>query len=75
MVCPTCVENETCPDCEKYPHDIHWTPPNRYFGTPTPWGVVDLRTPEMRIAQLERDVQDLKNQVAGLMMKMELIGK
>jgi len=75
MVCQTCQGNDAnCPDCEKHPHDIHTTPPNRYFGTDTPWGKIDLRTPEMRIAQLEQDVHDLKNQVAALMMKMELVG-
>jgi len=76
LVCQNCVENETCPDCEKpHPADIHTTPPNRYFGTDTPFGVVDLRTPEMRITQLEKDVHDLKNQIQALMMKLELVGK
>jgi len=71
LVCPLCVENETCPDCEKYPHDIHTTPPPQYSCT----FKIDLRTPEMRIVQLEKDVHDLKNHVAALMMKMEMMGK
>ena len=74
MVCQLCTDGETCPDCEKHPADIHSTPPNTYHGTVTPFGTIDLRTPEQRIAQLEQDVHDLKNQVAALMMKMELVG-
>jgi len=70
MVCQNCVDGETCPECEKYPHDIHTTPPPQYEHTFR----VDMRTPDQRIADLERDVHDLKNQVAALMMKMELVG-
>jgi hypothetical protein len=71
MVCQNCVDGETCPDCEKHPADIHSTPPPQYSNIIR----IDLRTPEMRIVQLEKDVHDLKNHVAALMMKLELIGK
>ena len=70
MVCQLCTDGETCPDCEKHPADIHSTPPNTYHGTVTPWGKIDLRTPDQRVTQLEQDVHDLKNKMQALMLKV-----
>jgi len=72
LVCQLCVENETCPDCEKHhPADIHTTSPPQYSNIIR----TDLRTPDQRVTQLEKDVHDLKNKMQALMMKMELVGK
>lgn len=74
MVCQLCVDGETCPECEKYPHDIHATPPNDYLYTTVWHNTMDLRTPEMRIAQLERDVRELRSMINGIAEKFKRWG-
>jgi hypothetical protein len=64
MVCQNCVDGETCPDCEKHPHDIHTTPPNFWFYE---YPIADPRLIhallEERVEYLEGEVRQLKERL------------
>lgn len=70
MVCQICHENTdcVCPDCEKYPKDIHTTPPNLFiYSYPVSEILHDPRPPriliEERLSQLEQDVKIIKERL------------